>query len=181
MPKMKYLTLTMLLILLAVMCPGCASNEAGPEQVNETPKAGEITTANETLSGEALYAYVTEENNYKNWKLWPGTGELAPGKGPHGDLITIYVSDNALSAIEGKAGVMPENSTVVKEGHDSNGELKEVVVMHKVAGFDPKHNDWYWAEYDASGKVLAEGKELSCYNCHTRAASNDYLFTGNLK
>ncbi len=194
----------MLLILCASLCFGCTSPET--ETPNETETPVEIETPAETEqepvseaetetptetetpetgpvtepTGEDIQAYVMEENNYKNWELWPGTGELDPGKGPHGDQITIYVSDSAFSAIEEKAGVMPEGSTVLKEGYDSDGELREVVVMHKVEGFDPEHNDWFWLEYDAEGEIIAEGKVLSCYNCHTRQADNDYLFTGGL-
>ncbi|WP_440956185.1 cytochrome P460 family protein [Methanosarcina sp. Mfa9] len=151
-------------------------SEAETETPAETPEA----EAAPEPTGEEIRAYVTEENNYKNWELWPGTGELEPGKGPHGDQITIYVSDSALSAIDEKAGVMPEGSTVLKEGYDSDGELIVVVVMHKVEGFDPAYNDWFWLEYDAEGEIIAEGRVLGCQNCHARQANNDYLFTGDL-
>ncbi len=195
----------MLLILCASLCFGCTSPESETETPTETEAPVETETPAETeqepvseaetetptetpeteagpgATGEEIQAYVMEENDYKNWELWPGTGELEPGKGPHGDQITIYVSDSALLAIEEKTGVMPENSTVLKEGYNSEGELIEVVVMHKVEGFDPEHNDWFWLEYDAEGEIITEGKVLSCYNCHTRQAVNDYLFTGDLK
>lgn len=199
----------MLLILCASLCFGCTSPETETPNETETPTETEAPVETETpteteqepvseaetetltetpeteagpgATGEEIQAYVTEENNYKNWELWPGTGELDPGKGPHGDSITIYVSDSAFSAIEEKAGVMPEGSTVLKEGYNSDGELIEVVVMHKVEGFDPEHNDWFWLWYDADDEIKAEGKVLSCYNCHTRQAGNDYLFTGDIK
>ena len=136
----------------------------------DTSEAGSRTEP----TGEEIQAYVTKETNYKNWELWPGTGELNAGKGPHRDLITIHVSDNALSAIEEKAGSMPDNSTIVKEGYNSKGELETVVVMHKVEGFDPEHNGWFWLGSDADGEIIAEGKVLSCYNCHARQANNDF-------
>lgn len=190
----------MLLILCASLCFGCTAPET--ETPNETEEPAEVEEPAETETpteteqepaetpetepaaeptGEEIQAYVTEENDYKNWELWPGTGELDPGKGPHGDQITIYVSDSALSAIEEKTGVMPANSTVLKEGYNSEGELMSVVVMHKVEGYDPAYNDWFWLEYDADGEIISEGKVLSCQNCHARQANNDYLFTGELE
>ena len=198
--KTKYLVYTMLLILCASLSFGCTSPETETPNETEAPPETEMpaeteepaeveepaeaetpeTGAAPEPTGEEIQAYVTEENDYKNWELWPGTGELDPGKGPHGDQITIYVSDSALSAIEEQAGVMPEGSTVLKEGYDSEGELISVVVMHKVEGFDPEYNDWFWLEYDADGEIKAEGRVLSCQNCHARQANNDYLFTGDL-
>lgn len=179
--KMKYITWTMLLILLAVMLPGCASDESGPEKVSETPVAEETAPEEEILSGEALYTYVTEEDNYKNWDLLPGTTELTVGNGPHGAFVTIYASDDAVSAIEENAGVMPYNSTILKENYNSDEELVAVTLMHKVEGFDPEHNDWYWLVYDANGTIQAEGSVESCYDCHSQRADNDYIFKGELK
>ncbi|HII01510.1 TPA: cytochrome P460 family protein [Methanosarcinaceae archaeon] len=170
----------MLLILCASLCFGCTSPETETPNETETPAETPETEAAPEPTGEEIQAYVMEEDNYKNWELWPGTGELDPGKGPHGDQIAIYVSDSALSAIEEKADVMPANSTVLKEGYDSEGELISVVVMHKVEGFDPAYNDWFWLEYDAEGEIISEGKVLSCQNCHARQANNDYLFTEDL-
>lgn len=179
--KMKCIMWTVLLILLAVMFPGCVSDESGPEQVNETPIAEDTVPEGETLSGEALYTYVTEENNYKNWDLLPGTTELIAASSPHGPFVTIYASDDAVSAVEEKAGVMPYNSTIVKENYNSNRELEKVTLMHKVEGFDPEHNDWYWLAYDADGNIEEEGKVVSCYNCHSQRANNDYIFRADLK
>jgi hypothetical protein len=45
--------------------------------------------------------------------------------------------------------------------------------MKKVEGFDPDHNDWFWASFDTNGDVNKAGSVSSCYNCHVSGI--DYI------
>ncbi|MBC7086155.1 MAG: cytochrome P460 family protein [Methanomethylovorans sp.] len=126
--------------------------------------------------GLSVYSYITN-NNYHEWSLWPGTEEIAPSSAVHGAFVTIYISDNALAAINSGEKEMPYGTVVVKDGFNENKELTNTVVMYKVKGYDPIHNDWFWASYTAKGDVINEGILSSCYNCHKKAAQSDYLFS----
>lgn len=169
MTKTKNVAYTVLFILLASFFLGCVSTK--DEKLE--PKA----------EGKALYNYITIGNNYKNWNKWPGTGELYPRSpgSPHGDFLTTYVSNDALSAIQGKKGSLPDESIVVKENYDANKNLAALTVMYKENGYDPQNNDWFWAKYGTDGSVQAEGKVQDCIGCHGRQKDNDYTFTGSLK
>ena len=72
--------------------------------------------------------------------------------------------------------LLPEGSIIVKEGYsDSSGsELNKITIMKKINGFDPEHNDWFWANYNEGGGLGgANGSVSSCYSCHT--SGKDYL------
>ena len=163
--------ITLLILLSAFMVIGCAGYDFGDET---TVVDGADVDAIQ-ISGADLYVQLTEEDNYKEWELWPGVDEMSDGKGPHGGFITVYVSEDALAAIENKEGVMPNGSIIVKDGFKSNGEPFETVVMYKVDGYNPGNNDWFWAAYSPEGEVEVEGKVGFCISCHARDADNDYL------
>lgn len=163
--------ITLMVLLSAFMVIGCTGYDYGDETaVVDNEDVDEIQ-----ISGADLYVQIAEEDNFREWALWPGIGELSESSGPHGNLITVYVSEDALSAIENKEGVMPNGSIVVKEGYSSDEELREILVMYKVEGFNPGNNDWFWAAYSPEGEVEAEGKVGACIACHAREADNDYL------
>jgi hypothetical protein len=128
---------------------------------------------------EALWSYL-EKQEYESWPLWPGKEKLYEGTRPHGALLTTYVNQPALEAIENEAGEMPPGAIVVKENYKPDETLAAVTVMYKSKGFDSEHNDWFWLKREADGTVVASGKVQSCIACHSRKADNDYLFTGQL-
>lgn len=83
--------------------------------------------------GKVIYKYMTE-NNYKNWKMWPGKEAFysPTPKGAHGAaFMTTYVNDVALSSIQGKTGIIKEDSVIVKENYDANKTLMALTVMFK--------------------------------------------------
>lgn len=136
--------------------------------------------------GASVYAYITEENNYKNWEMWPGKEALYPRSTdkpsePHGDFITTYVNEDAYAAIVAKRGILPEGSIVVKENHDVNKTLAAITVMYKKDGYDADHNDWFWAKYSPDGAIDVEGKVQGCIDCHGltkedfQDVMNDYI------
>jgi hypothetical protein len=132
-------------------------------------------------SGTALGDYLKMQDYEKSWKMWPGTGAFYPGKSPHGALLTTYVNDIALKAIEGKEGKLPVGSIVAKENYSADKKYLALTVMYKIKGYDPEGGDWYWARYTPDGKVKGEGKMRGCLNCHRKKRSNDYIFTAPLK
>ncbi|MFP4108544.1 MAG: hypothetical protein ACLFT1_05630 [Desulfonatronovibrio sp.] len=38
--------------------------------------------------GEAFLSYITKDNPYQEWNLWPGTEKLYQGTEPHGVRLT---------------------------------------------------------------------------------------------
>ncbi|KXS42522.1 MAG: hypothetical protein AWU59_1593 [Methanolobus sp. T82-4] len=163
--------LALLLIVSAFLAIGCTTNDSGEEDtVSETDSQADAAE---------LYAQITEDDDYRQWELMPGTEEMGPGQGIHGEMITVYVSDDALSALENNESVMPDGSMVLKEGYNSGGELQEIVIMQKIDGYDPENNDWFWATYSADGEVVSEGRLSVCYDCHSGAEGGDYIYTND--
>jgi hypothetical protein len=126
---------------------------------------------------DAVYKYITVEDPYKQWDLWPGKGKHYRGKHPHGALLTTYINDNARYSL--KAGEhMASGSFIVKENYTPEKKLSAVTVMYKIKGYNPDEGDWFWAKYDMNGKALSEGKVKKCIECHSEMKENDYIFTG---
>lgn len=127
--------------------------------------------------GQALYKYITAEDSYNKWALWPGKGKLYKGTHPHGALLTTYINDNARFSI--KAGEpMSNGSLIVKENYSAEKKLAAVTVMYKIKGYNPSAGDWFWAKYGPNRNVLKEGKVQDCIKCHSAEKANDYIFTG---
>ena len=111
------------------------------------------------------------------WETVPGKGTLYEGQAPHGALLSTYLSPEAAQAMKRKAGEMPDGAIIVKENYSPDRSLDALTVMYKEAGYDPEHNDWFWAKYGADGQVQAAGKAGGCIACHGAVRSNDYVFT----
>ncbi len=58
--------------------------------------------------------------------------------------------------------------------------LASVTTMYKIAGYDPDHNDWYFAKQNPDGSVQAAGRAQGCQACHGTQAGNDYIMTESL-
>ena len=125
---------------------------------------------------ESVYKYISYEDPYKKWSLWPGKGRLYKGKQPHGAYLTTYVKDNARFSVRA-GGKMVNGSIIVNENYTSEKKLIEIMVMYKVKNYNPSAGDWFWAGFDKKGKVLEEGKVRTCIDCHSKMKSNDYIFT----
>jgi len=100
-------------------------------------------------------------------------------------LLTTYLNEAALGAVENQSGTMPEGSIVVKENYMPDKTLAAVTVMYKVAGYNPDHNDWFFTKHLPDGMLdkmpngmAMEGKLPGCQGCHIAKKDNDYLFTG---
>ncbi|MBW1895483.1 MAG: cytochrome P460 family protein, partial [Deltaproteobacteria bacterium] len=80
------------------------------------------------------------------------------------------------AAREGKP--MPYGAILVKENYGKDKTtLMAVTPMYKIKGFDPEAGDWFWAKYDANGKVLKEGQVTGCISCHQARKAADWIFT----
>jgi hypothetical protein len=171
MKKMLAASILFLGLILCLSGPGWAQGKTQPKEGASMPEA----------SGAALWDYLQKESYQKNWKMWPGTKVFYPGKSPHGALLTTYVNNIALKAIQGKEGKLPDGSVVAKENYSADKKYLALTVMYKVKGFNPRADDWYWAKYAPDGKVDGEGKIEGCINCHAKKRNNDYIWTAPLK
>lgn len=131
--------------------------------------------------GKAVIDYITKDNPYQQWDLWPGKDKLYKGQHPHGAFLTTYVSPLALGAIEAKGGTMLDTSFVVKENYTPEKTLAAITVMYKKEGYNPEGGDWFWLKFTPDGSIEAEGKVAGCIGCHKSVEGNDWLFTGPIK
>jgi len=183
-------TLATLAVVGLAACGG--AEESGMEEADAaTPEVETTAVATETpmempdTTAEAVWAYI-QENDYTGWTHFPGTGDQYQGQQPHGALLTTYVNDEALGALEsgGENISIPEDGIIIKENFSPQGQLAAVTVMYKVPGYNAEHNDWWWAKYlpDGSLDTAPNGMELEgrlpgCQGCHIQAQSDDYVVT----
>ncbi|NJD55616.1 MAG: hypothetical protein FIA94_04325 [Nitrospirae bacterium] len=128
-----------------------------------------------------LYDYITKQKPYTSWEMWPGKGKMYKGTQPHGDFLTTYVNDAAMSGIKAKKGSMPDGSIIAKENYGADKKFAALTVMYKIKGYNPAAADWFWAKYDGGGKIVASGKAEACIRCHEMNKGNDYIYSGQLK
>jgi hypothetical protein len=81
----------------------------------------------------------------------------------------------------GRAGApFPDGTVVVKAAGEDPRRPTLVAVMRKVAGADPEHGDWRFAEYTRAAPGERFGDPLTgavCWGCHAIAADTDWVFT----
>jgi len=131
---------------------------------------------------EKLWNWI-QSAQYKNWAPMPGQSDDAyPGESPHGEKLKLYV--NRIAA--GNPKQLPLGSLLIKENYGADGQtLMAVTVMYRSRGFDPEHGDWYWAKYEADGRVATmkgmpvAGRVGMCIECHTAAGGGDYSFAND--
>jgi hypothetical protein len=167
-------------VLLLVGCSALVAGSvfAAHHMAGEDQMAGMHQPAAE---GAAVLEYITKTENYQEWPLWPGKGELYQGQHPHGAFLTTYVSPGALKAIDSKAGTIPAGEFVIKENYSPEKKLAAITVMYKKSGYDPAGGDWFWLKFKPDGTIEKEGKVGGCIGCHAAVKPNDWLFTGPVK
>ena len=167
----------------ATVLSACSGAEEAAESMPESaPAAAEPAMSAELpeLTADGVWAHLTADNDYTSWPLWPGKAEQYTGGDPHGALLTTYVNDLALGAVEDGLGAVPVGGIVVKNNFNPEGVLMATTVMVKTADFNPDHNNWWFLKRNADGSVDAAGQGVGCQNCHIGAAANDYIFTSSL-
>lgn len=124
-----------------------------------------------------LYDYVVKLNPYDGWHLWPGSERYHRGSGPHGAFVTTFVNNSGYFDVR-KDGKIADGSIIVMENYNQDRKLSSLSVMYKIQGYNPDTGNWFWAEYDPFGKVLASGKVPDCLNCHGKNRQRDYIMGG---
>lgn len=170
-----------------LLAAGCARGEqAAEEGEQQEPQMQQVPAPDTTAA--ALWAHMEAANYRENWTLWPGKGRLYTGQEPHGMLLTTYLNDAALNALNTRAGTMPRGAIVVKENYMPDSTLAAITIMYKAAaGYNAEHNNWFFVKRLASGELdrmpdgtPMEGRVPGCQNCHGAQQANDYIFTGSL-
>jgi hypothetical protein len=124
----------------------------------------------------ALWEYVTKTDPYTGWEFWPGKEGMYKGTHPHGAHLKLYANKIAMEAA--KAGKeMPAGAIVLKENYGKDAAtLMAVTPMYKIAGYNPKAADWFWAKYKADGSIQKAGKVEGCIKCHTEVKDQNWIF-----
>lgn len=138
----------------------------------------ETDTAEALGADPASEALWSEIQGFDTWSQYPGWEGVVASESVHGDFVSIWLNDSAMSAVQAGETV-PDGGILVKQTFvDAEGsELKDITVMKKVDGFDPDGSDWYWGQYLEDGSVENAGNPAMCTGCH--ASGDDYIrFTG---
>lgn len=124
-----------------------------------------------------LQNYISIENPYTSWEVWPGKEKIKRGTRPHEAIHSTYVNTAAMTALQERKKEFPQGSIIVKV--DSGGDTNQTVVtvMYKVVGYNPGGGDWYWLKYREGGTVEEEGKVIPCINCHRNRQTHDWVFS----
>jgi hypothetical protein len=167
------------LAVLAFSFAACARDEE-VDQTTEQQPAPQVAAQPATLpdtTEAALWSYLQQSRYQENWRMWPGKDRLYKGTEPHGMLLTTYVNDLGYAALTNGAQSLPPGAIVVKENYMPDSTLAAVTTMYKVQGFNPQHQDWFFAKHDPQGKAEASGRAEMCQSCHQKASSGSYLYT----
>lgn len=139
-------------------------------------------------TGASLWSFLQRSNYQAAWPKWPNKPAFYTGQEPHGMLLTTYVNQLALGAANTKAGFMPGGAIIVKENYTPDSTMAAITVMYKVDGYNPDHNDWFFAKFLPTGELDAgpngmalEGRVADCQSCHAQQKDNDYLYTGVIR
>ena len=111
--------------------------------------------------GAAYYAALMA-TDYQKFTPGPWYETPQPTQGRHGTDVLVYLNP-IMEAALGKTGLAewPDGSLVVKDGFDADGKPVSVSALEKYG------SEWYFAEFDASGKTLVAGLEdATCRGCH---------------
>lgn len=115
------------------------------------------------------------------------------GTHPHGAVLETLMDTLNINGREGEvlvkrnyggAGVSISAVSLKRSEY-----LQDVTVMFKRdKGYDDENQDWFWAKFDAEGKLasnprgrqlagrVARGKPKGCIACHKMAPGGDFLF-----
>jgi hypothetical protein len=123
------------------------------------------------------------EMTFEDWRSWWKVNQ-APlvSEGHSNSHVDVYVDDLAKETYLTMSAPFPECARIVKAKYTdaSATEVEVLGIMVKMPeGYDPDHNDWWYARYDPTGKkALAQGKTIfECRACHQQASGTDYLFS----
>ena len=119
---------------------------------------------------------------FEDWQSWYKVNPTLM-RGHVDGYVDIHVDDLAKDTYLAASSPYPECSRVIKASYtDETGtDVDGLTIMVKMpAGYDPDHNDWWYAKYDGTGtEVIDSGKMiLDCRTCHyNRASETDNMFS----
>ena len=115
-----------------------------------------------------------EIDGFQGWGQYAGWDGVVQSDAVHGDYVSIWINEAALSALT-NGETIPDGGILVKESFmDSEGAtLKDITVMKKVDGYNPEGGNWYWGQYLGDGTVETAGSPTMCTGCHASGA--DYV------
>lgn len=131
----------------------------------------------------SLLAGFSGEDYRYTWHYVPGKPMgFYQGTEPHGAILRTFVNNIAQDAIQARVGRYPVGAILVKDNHMPDGRLDAITVMVKMPeGYDPEHNDWFWAKYTPTGQVDLAGKVPMCAQCHAQVRAQDYVFSAPIR
>lgn len=119
------------------------------------------------------------------------------GNHPHGQALeyleTMITVDNHQGVVMVKKNYGGEGDLdALKAGvlNEREKNLASITVMfQREDGYDPDHDNWYWAKFQPDGQLeknpkdmslagrVAKGAKAGCIACHSAAPGKDYVFT----
>lgn len=115
--------------------------------------------------GEATLISLEDERYRETWELLEATSPLHAGSEPHGALLTTYVNDAALDAIEHADLSMPPGAVIALENYQADTTLSSISVMVRLGDPDPEYGGWCLARLGPAGEWEA-GPRDACGSCH---------------
>lgn len=164
------------MIAITILATGC------PEVVAPDSPDPDSMDSGTPPNAADLFSRITQEDPYTAWGQFPDAQGVLSAIPPHSPFARTWINDTITAALAEGAGVLPNDSIVVKEllATMDAAEPSSLTVMWKVADFDPNNNNWFWAEMTPDGTVMAEGKVASCIVCHTLVRNNDFIYLQGL-
>lgn len=119
------------------------------------------------------------------------------GQAPHGKVLEYLETELTFAG--------HTDTVIVKKNYAGEGDVEELehailddrmeyldsvtVMFRREEGYDPDHQNWFWAKYVPSGALdtnpkgmalagrVAKGADQGCIACHQPAQGGDYIFS----
>jgi len=134
--------------------------------------------------------FIADDETYENFMTWVVEAEnqgpdpaLGPAHGGNDETVTrtVYVK-NGQDRVDGE---FPVGTLIVKHSHNPDNTVNAFTAMVKRGNdFNTDGGDWEWMFLNADGTIATDsgnqmrGADLGqCLNCHSAAASSDYVFS----
>ena len=108
------------------------------------------------------------------------------GKRPHGSIQEVIATEATINGHKGRLIVKhnygAKKALTLEEVYSSKqSENYEAltIMFQREKGYDTANSDWFWAEYEANGKVFIyqnqhlSGRSRMCLGCHTPLGGKD--------
>ena len=164
--KMKrYFLIELIAFLMAVaVCSGCKNDSQAEGTDKELYDLARGTTGFTWYKNSDALLNTTSGSGHSFPKLRTRYNEIA--------AVHLDVSGKITPGT-----TFPEGSLIVKEFHDSAGEIARYAVLYKESGSpDADSKGWVWGYINADGTVAqaASKKGSGCNDCHNQTGNVDY-------